>query len=45
MSEPAGRVVAGSGARTTRSAVRRGPGRAMIHPYASDQPEASPTPS
>ena len=27
------------------SVVRRPPGRAMIHPYASAQPEASPTPS
>ena len=30
---------------TTHHAVRRRPGRAMIAPYASSQPEASPTPS
>jgi hypothetical protein len=45
MTRPAFRVTARPGAPTTRAAVRPGPEGAMIHPYASDQPEASRTPS
>jgi hypothetical protein len=45
MTGPAVRLVVGTGAQASRPAVRRRPGGAMIHPYASDQPEASRTPS